>query len=50
MSSAFLSRTRDGPCEDGPQVTSYRASPTYTVFFLTHVTCHSFQVSSQPTT
>lgn len=41
MSSVFSLQT-------DPQITSYRGSPTYTVFFLTHVTCHSFQVLNQP--
>lgn len=44
----FLSSIRVRPCEGGPQITSCRGSPTYTVFSLTHVTCHSFQVSNQP--
>ena len=40
---SLLSRSRNGHCEDGPRITSYRGSPTYTI----HVTCHSFQVSNQ---
>lgn len=34
-------------CDDGPQITLHRGSPTYTVFFLSHVTCHPFP-SPQP--
>lgn len=47
---SFLFRARNEPARTGPQITFHRGSPTYTVFFLSHVTCHPFQVRNQRAT